>query len=1420
MILLRSAVSILILLFGFSFFLVFPNMAKVSPPIFGGVSYELYKRELQAWEAVTDVAKEKRGVIIALSLPDSHESKIKEKVFESVPLEDLKKENGLETLIQFLDKHLQKDDLEEAWQRFEEFEECSKTSAESMTKYIDDFDRKYTRIKEKGVTIPENLLAFKLLKGAGLTRDERLVIMTGIQLDKDTIYQEAKQSLKKYKGECLGASGVNNRFLVKEEPAYIATSSGFASRPSNFPRRGRNARKGSAYGQFNRNKETNPVGRDGNVMACSKCSSTRHLYNACPHKDGESKLNPIGRDGKRMTCNSCFSTHHFLSSCPHSWETFYTSLEIAENNNRNPNIRVEMAERNNGHPNSQNEDHIVLFTGDIQQLQKEAFKMAVIDSACSSSVAGEQWLKQYLDYLPAGDRVKVKQDPSGKIFKFGGGTRLVSDMVYTIPGLIAGKPVLIKTDVVKSDIPLLLSRTAMKAMDCKMDFEKDTAELFGEKVNMHLTSSGHYCIPIGFSEEEVNLVAFETLDKQELKSKVSKLHRQFAHPSEDKFKKLLKDAGCVNTNLSVVIEDIYKTCEICKAFAPTPPRPVVCMPLAQEFNQCVAMDLKTLYTGQWILYMIDVFTRYTMAQLISRKLPSTIIEQLIQRWIAIFGVMGGIITDNGGEFTADELKEVGSLLDMRILSTGAESPFQNGLCERVHAVTDNMISKLQAQYPKTDIQVLIAWACMAKNSLQMFNGFSSNQLVFGTNPKLPGVSTDSISALEDTTSSQVFANHLNVLHAARRSFIESESEERIRRALRSKLRVNEKTFSPGDIVYYKRECSNRWMGPGKVLAQDGKVIFVRHGNSLVRVSANRLADANNVRFDSCEEGDLISEEKESGVEPSLTNSESETETEIETRDNQIIQDNQDNQDNPQPVRRSLRLFNKDHCEEDNYVYMVTIPKSRHQDEDCIQAKEEELKKLRDFQVYEEVQNFGQRPISTRWILWKKGATTRARLVARGFEESLDSYVDSPTIGKCVVRIVLSTAVSYGWTIQSTDIKSAFLQGLPLERDVYIKPPREAEAGNKLWKLKKCLYGLNDAARQFYDCVRQELLGLGCKSTSLDPSLFFFREGDSLSGIIVSHIDDFLHCGNTSFQEKVVDKLCTRFCAGSKQSEEFKYVGYQVVQKNGVISINQHDYIANAEIPQLQFNPGGGKEDVLSDKDVTFYRSMVGMLNWVVQSTRPDLAFDMVDLSTRFKCAKIEDLKRVKKIVTKLRSEKSEIVFPDLGPFSTWKLAVFSDASFGNLSGGVDSCGGFLIFLSAKCKSCPIVWKSGRVQRVVKSTLAAEGLSLSEALDEAIYVRHVLCQIFSVPSKSEYFAITGITDHEGLCRNIRSTKLVEDRRLRLDIASIKQNIARGEVSEVILCSSGEQLADVLTKKGVSGDKLLSVLQTGGSLGCQI
>ena len=54
------------------------------------------------------------------------------------------------------------------------------------------------------------------------------------------------------------------------------------------------------------------------------------------------------------------------------------------------------------------------------------------------------------------------------MFKFGGGTCLKSKGEYSLPAVIAGKEVMIKTDVVESDIPLLLSRTAIKKAAIKM----------------------------------------------------------------------------------------------------------------------------------------------------------------------------------------------------------------------------------------------------------------------------------------------------------------------------------------------------------------------------------------------------------------------------------------------------------------------------------------------------------------------------------------------------------------------------------------------------------------------------------------------------------------------------------------------------------------------------------------------------------------------------------------------------------------------------------------------------------------------------------------------------------------------------------------------------------------------------------------
>lgn len=102
-----------------------------------------------------------------------------------------------------------------------------------------------------------------------------------------------------------------------------------------------------------------------------------------------------------------------------------------------------------------------------------------------------------------------------------------------------------------------------------------------------------------------------------------------------------------------------------------------------------------------------------------------------------------------------------------------------------------MLVKLEADQDKVNSQTLLSWANMARNSLQMWNGYSCDQLVLGENPNLPNVMNDNLPALDGTTSSEVFARHLN---AACKVFIQTEADERIRRALRNKVRASEQVF--------------------------------------------------------------------------------------------------------------------------------------------------------------------------------------------------------------------------------------------------------------------------------------------------------------------------------------------------------------------------------------------------------------------------------------------------------------------------------------------------------------------------------------------------------------------------------------------------------------------------------------------------
>ena len=357
----------------------------------------------------------------------------------------------------------------------------------------------------------------------------------------------------------------------------------------------------------------------------------------------------------------------------------------------------------------------------------------------------------------------------------------------------------------------------MKKASIRLDMENDEAEIFGIRTPLDYTSSGHYCVPVDKVKthvvEDVCKVKLDSMEDNERLKAMEKLHRQFVHPSKKRLVALLKDAGVWRDEFQCDLDGIYNKCQTCKLYAKTPARPVVSLPMARSFNEKVAMDLKIWKGGKYILHLVDMFSRLSVSVFVPDKKPHSIIEKVMVNWVAVWGLMETMLFDNGGEFSNDEMREVASVLGVEICTTPADSPWSNGLCEKNHQVTDRMLEMLAEDNDKTDLNTLLAWANMAKNSLQMWNGFSSFQIVLGANPNLPNIMTDKLPAMEGLTSSEILAKHLNALHSARQAYIRSEADERIRRALRHQVRAVEERFEPGQRVLYKREGHNRWLGP-------------------------------------------------------------------------------------------------------------------------------------------------------------------------------------------------------------------------------------------------------------------------------------------------------------------------------------------------------------------------------------------------------------------------------------------------------------------------------------------------------------------------------------------------------------------------------------------------------------------------------
>ena len=379
-----------------------------------------------------------------------------------------------------------------------------------------------------------------------------------------------------------------------------------------------------------------------------------------------------------------------------------------------------------------------------------------------------------------------------------------------------------------------------------------------------------------------------------------------------------------------------------------------------------------------------------------------------------------------------------------------------------------------------------------------------------------------------------------------------------------------------------------------------------------------------------------------------------------------------------------------------------------------------------------------------------------------------------------------------------------MQGEDLDRDIFLIPPKEANTKN-LWKLNKCVYGINDAGRKWYNQLRKDIISLGSTVSQLDQAVFYMREAEKLAGVIVLHVDDTLWAGNQSFETNVIRRLTENLLISTEEHGSMRYLGLALENRDNFITSNLNHCAQRME--EIPISPDRPDEEELTQQEIKKFRILSGQLNWLASQCRPDLSFSSCHVACSIKEGKVKDAKHANKVMRRAKGVAYHISYQDLGDHHNWRIVGFSDASWGNLGEG-GSQGGYLIFIvGAEGTANLVSWQSRRLRRVARSTIAAETLALGDACESSMLIASQIAEIMGFKK----LPITLVTDNESLANATHSTTSVEEKRLRIDISALRESLCSKEIDEIRWVPTQHQLADSLTKQGAKSDKLLAVVR---------
>ena len=1054
----------------------------------------------------------------------------------------------------------------------------------------------------------------------------------------------------------------------------------------------------------------------------------------------------------------------------------------------------------------------------------------MLDTGCPNSLVGKSWLEKYFQ------KNRINKDDLHKRrcfqkFRFGPSRIYESKEIIEIPITIkeTGKSdaltkMFLEAFVVDAEnVPLLCGRNTMKKwkMDLSMHRDKVTINV-GEtrEFECMYTAGGHMVLrlyedrtfwttnaTVFYMKKEVDVESYE---------KVKKIHEVTNHKSENQLLHAYRNAGKLTKEMRETIEEVCENCNICKKYKRSQGTPKVALPIVSDFNQIVTLDLKQ-YGETYVLWMICSFTRFIQGAVLKDKTADSVVESLNTAWNWRFGFPSqGYWADNGPEFKNHEVNEFASKLGFEVKFGPNYSPWSNGINERNHYSADMTVKKIREADKKIDLKKAVEMAAWTHNTNTSILGYNPMQLVTGKAVMIPGISTGNV-AKESMFDSENVKLMMERHHMITKQFREAEYSSKLKRASQQQNnRFNDVIYQEGDMVFYQDKMKKAWCGPVKVFTQRGRDVYAWANGDLKKIASCKvqLCSQRNIpseipkednkaarTVDSTQE---VADEDRTSMDPPASN------LRMKTR----------SQNNKEEAEKDFigafwLTSEKTECFcEEITSYVVELPVKYHKMPEVLEAKKKEYENLLHFDTFEEVEDVGQEKIGSRWVITKKekhdGQKTdyKGRIVAKGFHEKEKPQADSPTAMRESMKVFLSLAANENFELQSIDIRAAFLQSNILNRHVFVEPPKDLKKENIVWKLRKPLYGLDDASRKFWLRIQQIFKEEGLKNVNGDEAYYYQRSNGNLIGMILTHVDDFSIAGTEEFVKKVTD-LCKEKLQVSKiEKNKFRFTGIDIIKTEAGITISMEDYARSLE--KVEDIRKGKPSELLSNQELKVFRKYVGKFSWLAANTRPELAIIALQMSKKNSNATLKDLKKVNFVIDKINERSNKVEFTKVDRKEYLKIYGFTDASFNTSERSIS---GNLILLGSKRSGhvVPIYWKSKTIQKVCHSAKAAETRSMTKMIDNSQFFASQIEQLLFGKYEKK-IPIKLYTDSLPMLESAGSTKQVEERLLRNSIQEMKDMLIEGCI-ESYSWLDGERamIADVLTKECKWNEDLEMIMQ---------